>query len=89
MSKTQTSHEPSPAELEHAAAPADARAPEGQASGGHGSDGHAADDHGHGEEALGPIDVQAWGALVLGVAAGLLVVLCLVISTTLLAPPAI
>jgi hypothetical protein len=84
MSKTQTSHEPSPAELEHAAAPADAHAPEGQASGGHGSD-----DHGHGEEALGPIDVQAWGALVLGVAAGLLVVLCLVISTTLLAPPAI
>lgn len=71
MSETQTSHEPSPAELEHAAAP----------DGGHGTD-----DHGHAEEALGPVDVMAWGALVLGVALGLLIVLCLVITTSLLAP---
>lgn len=44
----------------------------------------AVDDHGHGAETLGPIDVRAWGALALGVAAGLLVVLCLVITTALL-----
>jgi hypothetical protein len=44
----------------------------------------AHDDHGHGAATLGPIDVRAWGALALGVAAGLLVVLCLVITTRLL-----
>ena len=48
------------------------------------TDGH--DDHAHGGEVLGPIDVQAWGALALGVGAGLLVVLGLLISTRLLAP---
>ena len=41
------------------------------------------DEHGHAGEALGPIDVRAWGALVIGVAAGLLVVLCLVITISL------
>jgi len=46
-------------------------------------------DHGHAEEPLGPIDVQAWGALLLGVGAGLLVVLCLVITTRLLASPSL
>ena len=51
------------------------------------TDGH--DDHAHGGEVLGPIDVQAWGALALGVGAGLLVVLGLLISTRLLAPAAI
>ena len=50
------------------------------------ADGHD-DRHGHGGEALGPVDVQAWGALILGVAAGLVVALCLVITTTLLATP--
>ena len=91
MSKTQTSHEPSPDELEHASAdgghhPGDL-AGEPHGPGDHGeTDGH--DDHAHGAEALGPVDVQAWGALVLGVAAGLLVVLCLVISLTILAPAA-
>ena len=39
-------------------------------------------------DALGPVDVWAWGALALGVAAALLVVLCLVITTSLLAGPA-
>jgi hypothetical protein len=42
------------------------------------------DDHAHGEEALGPVDIQAWGALLLGVAAGLVIVFCLVATTTLL-----
>jgi len=48
---------------------------------GHGDGGHG--DHGHGDE-LGPVDVQAWGALGLGVAAGLLIVLCLVLTTSVL-----
>ena len=51
------------------------------------TDGH--DDHAHGGEVLGPIDTQAWGALALGVGAGLLVVLGLLISTRLLAPTAL
>jgi hypothetical protein len=71
MSKTQTDHGPGPDELE-------------PASDGHdGTRGH--DDHAHGADTLGPVDVQAWGALAIGVAAGLLIVLCLVITTTLLA----
>lgn len=42
----------------------------------HGSaDGH--DDHGHGSEALGPIDVQAWGAAAIGAVLGLVVLLAL------------
>ncbi len=45
---------------------------------------HAVDgDHdGHGAEALGPVDVQAWGALILGVALGLVVVVGVAISTS-------
>ncbi len=69
MTTTQTSHEPSPDEADHATA-----------------DGHD-DGHAHGGEAIGPVDVRAWGALILGVAAGLVVALCLVITTTLLATP--
>ena len=86
MSKTQTSHEPSPDELEHATSdrghhPGDL-ADEAHGPDDHGeTDGH--DDHAHAAETLGPVDVQAWGALAIGVAAGLLVVLCLVITTTL------
>ncbi len=92
MSKTQTSHEPSPDELEHASAdrghhPGDVAA-EAHGPDDHG-DTHGHDDHAHAEEALGPVDVQAWGALALGVTAGLLVVLCLVISISLLAPATI
>lgn len=33
------------------------------------------DDHGHTEEALGPIDWQAWAYAMFGVAAGVLVVI--------------
>ena len=46
----------------------------------HGED-HGHDDHAHGEEALGPIDVAAWGAGVLGVAVGLVITACFVIAT--------
>ena len=89
MSKSKTTHEPSPDELAHADAdhglhhPGDL-ADEAHGTGDHGET-HGHDDHAHGEEALGPVDVQAWGALALGVGAGLLVVLCLVITTRLLA----
>ena len=80
---TETSHEPTPDELEHATTDRDHH-PGDVVNESHGPDDHGAtdghDDHAHGEEALGPIDVQAWGALVLGLAAGLVVALCLVIS---------
>lgn len=74
MSGTETSHEPDPtgSDGEH-----------GHDDGGHGDGNH--DDHGHGGDELGPVDVQAWGALALGVAAGLLIVLCLVLTTSVLA----
>jgi hypothetical protein len=70
MSGTETSHEPVPTghEGEH-----------GHDDGGHGDGGHG--DHG---DELGPVDVQAWGALGLGVAAGLLIVLCLILTTSVL-----
>ena len=42
---------------------------------------HGHDDHAHAEEALGPIDVAAWGAGVLGIAAGLLIVACFMLAT--------
>ena len=48
----------------------------------HGQGDHGQDDHAHGAEELGPIDVQAWGAFVVGIAAGLVIVLCLVLSTS-------
>lgn len=83
MSTTETSHEPTPDEVHHGTT-------DGGADHAHGgadrADDHA-DDHAHGGVALGPVDVRAWGALVLGVAAGLVVALCLVITTTLLATP--
>jgi hypothetical protein len=42
----------------------------------HGAD-HGHDDHGHGAESLGPIDLPAWGAGVLGVLLGIAVVLAI------------
>ena len=87
MSTTQSSHEPSPDELAHSATdrghhPGDVAA-EVHGPADHGeTDGHH--DHAHDGEALGPVDAQAWGALALGVGAGLLVALCLVITTVLL-----
>jgi hypothetical protein len=54
----------------------------------HGED-HGHDDHGHGAdaEALGPVDTFAWGAGLLGVIAGLIVVIGFVLATAGLATP--
>ena len=50
-------------------------------AGDHGED-HGHDDHAHGEDdALGPLDLLAWGAGVLGIAAGLAVALVMAAST--------
>ena len=89
MSQSQTSHEPSHDELAHGSADGGLHHPGDIGGEGHGPDDHGEthghDDHGHAAEVLGPVDVQRWGALALGVAAGLLVAICLVITTTLLA----
>lgn len=50
----------------------------------HGDD-HGHDDHAHGEEPLGPIDVRAWGAGLVGAVLGLAVAAAFVLATT---PPA-
>ena len=42
---------------------------------------HGHDDHAHAEEALGPIDVPAWGAGILGVALGLAVAVAFMLAT--------
>ncbi len=46
----------------------------------HGSD-HGHDDHGHDAEALGPIDVFAWGAGALGIGIALVMIVCFAIAT--------
>jgi hypothetical protein len=89
MSQTETHHEPTPDELDHAETdrglhPGDI-AGEAHGSDDHGDD-HGHDDHAHGSDALGPVDTRAWGALALGVGLGLIVALCLVVSLTLLSP---
>jgi len=90
MSKTKRSHAPSPDELEHGAADGGLHHPGDVVDEVHGPDDHGEthghDDHAHAAEALGPVDVQAWGALAIGVAAGLLIALCLVITTSVVAP---
>ncbi len=48
----------------------------------HGED-HGHDDHAHPEESLGPIEVAAWGAGVVGVLIGILVALCFALATRL------
>ena len=48
---------------------------------GHGHAGH--DEHGDHAQALGPVDWLAWGAGILGVAAGLAVAFCLFLATNL------
>jgi NADH-quinone oxidoreductase subunit L len=47
----------------------------------HGHDEHGHDDHAHTEEPLGPIDVQAWGAALLGVALAGVVAVCFALAT--------
>jgi len=90
MSETQTSHEASPDEREHGSADHGLHHPGDLVDEAHGPDDHGEthghDDHAHAAEALGPVDVLAWGALGLGLAAGLLVALCLVVTTMLAAP---
>jgi hypothetical protein len=87
MSTTQTSHEATSDELAHAGSdrghhPGDV-VNEAHGLDDHG-DTHGHDDHAHGDgDALGPVDVQRWGALALGVAAGLLVAASLVITASL------
>jgi hypothetical protein len=91
MAKTQTSHEPTPDEQAHGTS--EAHHPGDIAGEAHGPDDHGEthghDDHAHGEEALGPVDTARWGAFLVGIGAALFVVLCLVITTTLLASPAL
>jgi hypothetical protein len=47
----------------------------------HGDD-HGHDDHAHQEESLGPLDWAAWGAGILGIVAGLIVVACFILATS-------
>ena len=44
-------------------------------------DEHGHDDHAHAEGPLGPIDIPAWGAGILGVALGLAVVVAFILAT--------
>ena len=85
--KTETSHEATADELEHAE-DVELQHPGDVANEVHGSDDHGDthghDDHAHGSEALGPIDVAAWGAFAVGIAAGLVVVLCLVLTVAVI-----
>jgi len=39
------------------------------------------DDHGHGDETLGPVDVAAWGAGILGVAISVVIAFAFVMAT--------
>ncbi|MEX1171196.1 MAG: hypothetical protein WEG56_01165 [Chloroflexota bacterium] len=48
---------------------------------GTGTDHGTATDHGHGSDALGPIDVWAWGAGALGILLGLIVALSFALAT--------
>lgn len=41
-------------------------------------DTHGHDDHAHGADVLGPLDVRAWGAALLGIALGLVVMVAFI-----------
>jgi hypothetical protein len=41
-------------------------------------DTHGHDDHTHASEALGPVNMRAWGAAILGLALGLVVMIALI-----------
>ncbi len=51
----------------------------------HGDD-HGHDDHAHAELPLGPLDVPAWGAGLIGVALGLAVALAFMLATSPVGP---
>jgi ABC-type nickel/cobalt efflux system permease component RcnA len=88
MNETQTTHEPSPDEVAHAGSDHGLHHPGDLPDEAHGTDDHGEDhghdDHAHPSEALGPVDVRAWGALLVGLAAGLAIVLGLVLTNTIL-----
>jgi hypothetical protein len=48
--------------------------------GDHGEE-HGHDDHADGDAPLGPLDVEAWGALAGGIALGLAVAACIALAT--------
>jgi hypothetical protein len=48
-------------------------------------DAHGHDDHAHGDGSLGPIDVPAWGAGILGIAISVVIAACFVIATSVAA----
>jgi ABC-type nickel/cobalt efflux system permease component RcnA len=79
---TQTSHERTADEAVHGTR--EVHHPGDIAGEEHGQDDHGEthghDDHAHPSEALGPVDVAAWGAFVVGLAAGLLIAICLVLT---------
>jgi hypothetical protein len=85
--KTETSHEPTPDELDHAEG-GELHHPGDIAGEAHGSDDHGEthghDDHAHSSDALGPVDTVAWGAFALGIGAGLVVALCLVLTVAII-----
>lgn len=43
---------------------------------------HGHDDHAHGGDTLGPIDIPAWGAALLGIGLGLIVMFALIQAAT-------
>jgi len=45
-------------------------------------DAHGHDDQRHADEALGPIDVAAWGAGILGVGVSVVIAACFVLATS-------
>jgi len=92
MAKDTTSHEPSPDEVAHQGADHGLHHPGDLTDEAHGPDDHGEthghDDHAHTGDTLGPVDTRAWGALALGVGAGLLVAAGLVMTQLLAATPA-
>ena len=72
--QTETHSEP----RDHADAGHDAGSAQ-HAGGGHDAGGH--DEHGHAEEALGPVNWQAWGAGALGLLVAAVMVLVFAIAT--------
>jgi hypothetical protein len=85
--ETETHHEPSPDEIEHAER-GELHHPGDLAGEAHGADdhgeGHGHDDHAHAEDALGPVDTARWGAFALGVGAGLVVAICLILTVAVI-----
>jgi hypothetical protein len=69
---TETHSEP-PKDARQNAHASDATAGPHQSMADHGAD-HGHDDHGHADEAVGPINVQAWAAGIGGLAIGLAIV---------------